>query len=66
MPKHAIYLPNGKAFEIRTDPDADVKAIRDFMATATAVNLDIVVDGKPATLLLWGEVLKNSYIIVTH
>jgi hypothetical protein len=25
-----------------------------------------VVDGKPSTLLLWGEVLKNSYIIVTH
>jgi len=64
MPKHVIYLPNGKAFEIKTDPDTHVTKIRDFMAQASAVNLDVVSDGKIGSLILWGDVLKNSYILV--
>ena len=66
MPKHVIYLPNGKAFEIKTDPDTDVAKIRDFMAQATAVNLDVISEGETGSLLLWGDVLKNSYILVVH
>jgi hypothetical protein len=34
------------------------------MATSEAVNLDIVKDLKPAKLILWGDCLKNSFIIV--
>jgi|LakMenEpi03Aug12_release.lakeMendotaPanAssembly.Ray.scaffolds.fasta_scaffold511917_2 hypothetical protein len=64
MAKHFIHLPNGKSFQIRTEPDVDVKGVRDFMATSEAVNLDIVKDLKPAKLILWGDCLKNSFIIV--
>jgi hypothetical protein len=64
MAKHFIHLPNGKSFQIRTETNVDVNSVRDLMSTTEAVNLDIVKDLKPAKLVLWGDCLKNSFIIV--
>lgn len=39
--------------------------IRDFMASHPAVTLDVELNpGKPASLIIWGDVLKNSYITI--
>ncbi len=64
--KHTIHLPNGKSYPvIVTEDDVSADNIRDFMASHPAVTVNVeLAAGKQASLLLWGDVLKNSYITI--
>lgn len=63
--KHAIHLPNGKSYTVIVTEEPKINEIRDFMAGHAAVTIQIeLAPGKEASLLLWGDVLKNSYITV--
>lgn len=45
--------------------EVPVNDIRDFMANHAAVTVSVeLTPGKQASLLIWGDVLKNSYITI--
>ena len=63
--KHTIHLPNGKSYTVIVTEEPQVNEIRDFMSSHSAVTIRIKLEpGKEASLLLWGDVLKNSYITI--
>ena len=63
--KHTIHLPNGKSYTVIVTEEPKINEIRDFMSSHAAVTIQIELEqGKEASLLLWGDVLKNSYITV--
>ena len=63
--KHTIHLPNGKSYTVIVTEEPQVNEIRDFMSSHAAVTIRVELDpGKEASLLLWGDVLKNSYITI--
>lgn len=63
--KHIIHLPNGKSYPVIVTEEVPVNDIRDFMANHAAVTVSVeLTPGKQASLLIWGDVLKNSYITI--
>ena len=71
--KHTIHLPNGKSYTVIVTEEPQINEIRDFMANHTAVTIRVELApgtthpaklAQEASLLLWGDVLKNSYITV--
>ena len=63
--KHTIHLPNGKSYTVIVTEEPQINEIRDFMAGHAAVTIQVLLaPEKEASLLLWGDVLKNSYITV--
>ena len=70
MDKHIITLPTLRSYQVIVKDDVNLDEVRNFMATATAVTLEVLIPGetegqsKPGKLILWGETLKNSYLTV--
>lgn len=63
--KHTIHLPNGKSYPVIVTEEPQINEIRDFMASHAAVTIQVLLaPEKEASLLLWGDVLKNSYITI--
>lgn len=69
----AIHLPNGKVYEVKTQKktldEDDITKFRNFMNDSACVNITVKSDRsnsllKEKVLLLWGDVLKNSYITI--
>ena len=65
--KHIIHLPNGKSYRVIQAEESPVGVLMEFMASQTAVTVSIeltLTTGKQGSLILWGDVLKNSYITI--
>ena len=63
-----IYLPNGKAFTVKAS-EVDVNKLRTLIDLSIAEGRSVAVDvqgsdGSKTTLILWGDVLKNSYVVI--
>ena len=63
--KHFIVLPTGRKLQIITQSPIDLDNVRKLMSEASAVTLDVgFEDEHMGQLILWGDVLKNSYLEV--
>ena len=66
---HKIYLPNGKGFKVNTkETPVDINQLRGLIdqsiAEGRSVAVEIIDGDKEATLVLWGDVLKNSFVLI--
>ena len=72
-----IHLPNGKVYEVElqdgktTMTEAEISKFRSFLGSVDFMSINVRPDGsnglmKGMTLILWGDVLKNSYITISR